>query len=339
MDILVYGAGNIGSLYAALLTRAGHDVAVLARGSRLARLREHGIGLEHASTGERTVTSIRAVERLAPRDPYDLVLVVLPRHHVHEVLPALAGNGRTPNVLFMGNNAAGPEEMVEALGQERVLLGFPGAAGVAEGPMIRYLICSRREQPTTIGELDGRRSRRVEMIATAFEEAGFPAAICAHMDAWLKTHAVEISPTVNSLYMSAGDRLRMARTPDSLALMLRAIREGHRVLRRLGVPLTPSSHRLFGWLPELLLIALMRRQVGSDAAAVKIGHALGARAEWQVIADELRELTAKAGLPTPAMDRLYRYLDPAAEPVPDGSAEIPLGWGLLHRRGARASFS
>ncbi|NOQ84098.1 MAG: hypothetical protein GQ551_08820 [Myxococcales bacterium] len=34
MRILVYGAGNIGSLYAGLLSHAGHDVSILARGER-----------------------------------------------------------------------------------------------------------------------------------------------------------------------------------------------------------------------------------------------------------------------------------------------------------------
>ena len=33
MKILVYGAGNIGSLYEALLAESGQDVSVLARGS------------------------------------------------------------------------------------------------------------------------------------------------------------------------------------------------------------------------------------------------------------------------------------------------------------------
>ncbi len=43
MKILIYGAGNIGSLYAAKLKDAGHDVTILARGARLREIREHGI--------------------------------------------------------------------------------------------------------------------------------------------------------------------------------------------------------------------------------------------------------------------------------------------------------
>ena len=44
MNILVYGAGNIGSLYASLLKESGQEVSLLARGKRLAEIREHGLG-------------------------------------------------------------------------------------------------------------------------------------------------------------------------------------------------------------------------------------------------------------------------------------------------------
>jgi hypothetical protein len=75
---LVYGAGNIGSLYAARLAQSSQEVAILARGTRL-----------------------------DPDDAYDVVLVTLPKHRIAEVLPVLAANHRTPSVMFFGNNAAG----------------------------------------------------------------------------------------------------------------------------------------------------------------------------------------------------------------------------------------
>lgn len=128
MKILVYGAGNIGSLYAVLLKESGQDVSILARGSRLADIRDRGIQLDHAVTGQRTDARVNAVEGLDADDTYDLVLVVLPKNHVSEVLPILAANHGTPTVMFFGNNAAGPGEMIDALGRNRVLLGFPGAA-------------------------------------------------------------------------------------------------------------------------------------------------------------------------------------------------------------------
>ncbi len=50
MDILVYGAGVIGSVYAARLQQAGYNVSLLARGQRAVSLRTHGIQLKWVVT-------------------------------------------------------------------------------------------------------------------------------------------------------------------------------------------------------------------------------------------------------------------------------------------------
>ena len=327
MKVLVYGAGNIGSLYAARLGASGEDVAVLARGERLARIRERGIELENVTSGEKSTVVVKTVEGLEPEGAYDLVLVALGKEHVAEVLPILARNRATPSVMFFGNDAAGPGERIRALGEDRVLLGFPGAAGVASDHVIRYLITSAREQPTMIGEVDGRRSSRIEAIGNALERAGFPVSICANMDAWLKTHVTEISPTANALYMAGGDAERLARTRDALVLMGRAIREGYRVLAARGIPVTPRHHKIFSWIPEPFLVFLMRRMIESPEARIKIGHAEQARKEMQMLADEIRALAAGTEVATPAIDRLYEYVEPSLEPIEDGSAELSLHWG------------
>ena len=64
MRILVYGAGNIGGLYAGVLSRAGHEVSILARGTRLAAIRDAGIELEDFASGERTTTHPTVIEQL-----------------------------------------------------------------------------------------------------------------------------------------------------------------------------------------------------------------------------------------------------------------------------------
>lgn len=311
MKILFYGAGVMGSLYAARLQESGQDVSILARGQRLADIREHGIVLDDGATGQRTTTRVNAVERLAPEDAYDLVVVPMPRNIVPAVLPVLAANRQTPNVLFMNQNVAGPDEIINALGRERVLLGFPGAGGTREGHVVRYIVLSRREQATTIGELDGRTTSRLKQIADALEGAGFPVEICPNMDAWLKTHVAEILPTAGAFYMAGSDRHQLARTRDGLVLMVRAIREGYKVLRALGVPITPSNHKIFNWLPEPILVLLVRRRLVDEMTEFKVGHANAARGEMKQIADEFRALARKTSVPTPAMDRLYIYIDQA----------------------------
>lgn len=324
MKILFYGAGVMGSLYAGRLKETGQDVYVLARGQRLKDIREHGIVLEDVSTGNRTTTRVNAVERLDPEDAYDLVVVMMPKNHVPEILKTLAANRNTPNVLFMFNNAAGSDEMIDALGRERVLMGFPGAGGTRKDHVVRYLVVSGRQQPTTFGELDGSNTPRLNQIAGVFKGAGFPVAISSQMDAWLKTHVAEVSPMANALFMAGGDHYRLARTRDAIVLMIRAIREGYSVLREIGIAITPSKHKLFQWIPEPLLVALMRRIFKSKKMADLIGHAHAARDEMVQIAKEFEALAKKAAIPTPAMDRLFKYTDPDVEPVAHGSAQIPM---------------
>ena len=329
MRILIYGAGNIGCLYAALLKESGQEVSVLARGQRLADLRERGIRLEDAATGKRTEVRVDVVTRLDADDAYDVVLVVLPGNRISEVLPILRESRGTPSVVFFGNRAAGPAALTEALGEERVLLGFPGAAAIPHDQVLRYVILSPREQPTTIGELDGTRSSRIETLAGALRDAGFPVAISSDMDAWLKTHAAKIVPTANALYMAAGDTRRLARTRDALVLMMRAIRESFAVLTTLGIPLTPRSHAVLDWIPEPVLLFLSRKMLESPGMDIKVGHALRARSEIRALSSELDVLARESGLPTPSVDLLNRHLDPRAEPLPDGSSEIPVRWGAV----------
>jgi 2-dehydropantoate 2-reductase len=327
MKILIYGAGVLGSLYAARLHEAGHTVTLLARGQRLADLRAHGIVLEDVCTGQRTTTHVDLVEQLAPEDAYDLVMVLMRRNQVDAILPTLAANRHTPTILFMTNNAGGAAAYVAARGSERVLLGFPGAGGVRAGSVVRAYVAPRGTQPTTIGELDGNITPRLQQIAQMFEHAGFPVAISTNIDAWLKTHVALVSPIANALYLAGGDTYRLARTRDGLVLLVRAIREGLAVLRAHGMEITPPKYRALARLPEPLLVALLQRGFATERAAVALArHANAARDEMQCLADEFRALTRSTSIPTPAIDCLATYLDPAVAPLPDGSANIPLDW-------------
>jgi hypothetical protein len=110
-QVLVYGAGVQGSLYAARLRQAGVDITLLARGRRLADLWEHGIVLESLATRELTVVRIPLVEFLLPDDHYDLVLVLVRRNQVDAILPALAAARGVTVLCFMVNTADGFEKM------------------------------------------------------------------------------------------------------------------------------------------------------------------------------------------------------------------------------------
>ena len=226
--ILVYGSGPLGSLFATRLAQGGNDVSILARGRRLAELREHGIVLVNVQTDEQTVTQVNVVERLAPEDAYDLVLVIMRKNHALQILPVLAANMHTPNVLFLMNNAAGPGALVEALGLERVLIGFPNSAGYREGHAVHCLTGTEEDKAyMPFGEVDGRITERTQQVARILESApGFGAQIRTDMDTWLKYHVALLFPSLAPALRAAGvDNYRLARTRDLVVLAIRAMRE------------------------------------------------------------------------------------------------------------------
>jgi 2-dehydropantoate 2-reductase len=133
MKLLVYGAGVTGSLFSVRLHEAGHDVSLLARGERLAALRRHGVQLAEGDSPVVGRVPVPVVER--PDGRYDLIAVFVRAHQVDAVLESLAG--LEGDVLFLLNWAAGPEPLGTVIGQERVLLGFPTAAGTMDGDVVR----------------------------------------------------------------------------------------------------------------------------------------------------------------------------------------------------------
>jgi 2-dehydropantoate 2-reductase len=282
-------------------------------------------------TDVQTVTRVKVVDRLAPEDAYDLVLVIMRKNHALQILPVLAANQHTPNVLFLMNNAAGPGALVGALGQERVLIGFPGSAGYREGHIVHCLTGTEDDKASVLfGEVDGRITARTREVAHILDSApGFRAEIHTDMDTWLKYHVALLFPTLApALYAAGVDNYRLARTRDLVVLTIRAMREAFRVLRAKGLPVTPSKFKVIEWLPEPILVLLVQRLLANplmETALVK--HAEAARDEVQHLIGEFMVLARTTSVPTPTIDHLLEYYEPDAPQVLDGSAEIPLRWG------------
>ncbi len=343
MKILIYGAGPLGSIFAVKLHQGGHDVSILARGQRLADLREHGVVIHNIANDEWVTARVNVVAQFAPDDDYDLVMVIMRKNNALDILPILAANTRVPNILFLMNNAAGPDALVEALGKERVLTGFPASAGYRDGHVI-HCLTGTEEEPSAIpfGEVDGSITERTRRIAAVFDTTpGFKAEIRIDMDAWHKYHVALLMPSIGpALYACGTDRMRLIRTRDALVLMARAMHEGFRVLRAQGLPLTPRSLWMFAVLPEPILIPLLRRWAADpkmDIALVR--HANAARDEIKHLTDEFLTLARTTNVSTPNIDRLYPYLDPQTPLMPDGSQVIPMDWrGVWIGAGALAAI-
>lgn len=308
MNILVYGAGVIGSVYAASLQEAGHRVSLLARGQRAVSLRTHGIQLENAANGRKTTTQVSIVEQLAPTDRYDVVLVAVRLDQLHAVLPILAANSQVPTLLFLLSNPTGMQPFV-LLDPQRIVLGFPAIGGVRKDDVIQYI--SLRAMPTMLGEVDGRVTPRLRQLAAMFKQAGFTAKLSPDMQTWLQTHAITDIGIISAAILAGKKSALLARSRHNVTQLVQAIREGLLALRALGRPLTPFSLTLlFLWLPRWFTVTLMQALLRSRLSTLGIDPHLGDDiGEYHQMAQEIMERLHTSPRATPTLNRLLVSLE------------------------------
>jgi len=154
---------------------------------------------------------VETTDRLSSHDEHELALITVRRDQLASALPELATNKRVHTLLFMLNNPTGSADLVKALGRDRLMLGFPGAGGTRDGYVVSYAMIA--QQPTTLGELDGRLTARLRQISKAFRDARLPTKISRNMDAWLKAHAFFVTAMCGAIYLAGDDCRKLSRAP------------------------------------------------------------------------------------------------------------------------------
>lgn len=313
MRTLFFGAGPLGSLYAHLIHQSGADVTILARGERHDWLRKNGLVLINEITGEKESSHVNVVTELKSDDEYDLVIVLIRKNKLSPVFELLAARPGLKNILFMGNNARGFDQYLKQLPPEKLLFGFPGAGGGILDQIVHY---ADRENPNgkrravTIGEIDGRNKERTLAVKSLFETAGCPVELTDEIDGWLKYHVALVCPLVGALYKHDCDNYKAAKDRETLRTVVRAAKEGGRVVRALGFRKgQPFELKLFYWLPEFMSMMGVKQLLASKFAEIAFAmHAKAARDEMQDLAREFVELTALTTVDTPNIDTLRNFI-------------------------------
>ncbi len=254
----------------------------------------------------RTETIVPVIDRLAADDVYDYILVAVRKNQLQELLPVLAQN-RSACVVFLVNTVLGPEEWCEALGADRVMLGFAFAGGRREGSVIRAIRSKAARTP--FGEADGRCSPRLERLVKILSAAGLKARVEIRMPDWLATHAAGVAPLGILILKHGCDTYALARSKNDLRLLAEALRESLAVLRAVGRRIVPQSTRLFELLPRWAVVSIFRLLLASRWGEIGAGwHCSQAPDEITELGRELKQLVEKSGQPAPALRQILAAL-------------------------------
>ena len=171
MKIAILGCGAMGSVYAALLGDAGHEVwAIDSWQDHVDAIKKNGLRLEGAS-GSRVV-KINVTNDTSEVGVCDLVIIATKAMHVETAAySALSLMDTDTTVLSIQNGLGGPQTAAKILGAEKVAVGVVGGFGAS----IKEPGCAHHNgwELLRLGELSGPITNRLRTIASTWESGGF----------------------------------------------------------------------------------------------------------------------------------------------------------------------
>ena len=256
-EFAILGAGAMGSILGAHLARAGHSVALLARGKRAAQLRAEGLrigGLVQFST---PITVIDDPSQLKEAD----TLIIATKAIDTAASLAPLSRARIGKALSVQNGVMKNDLLAGAFGWDRVLGALANMSGEV---MPSGEVLFTRNVNVLIGDLAGGVSNSTQKIAQTLDASGVRATAVpdissqewAKFAGWVGLVGVSITartPTWKYLIDRGGS-----------TVLVRLVREVHTLARACGVALT--DHSMFP-------VATLSN--GSEEAAVEVMQGYG----------------------------------------------------------------
>ena len=292
MRIAILGAGGVGGHFGGTLARAGHPVALLARGAHLDAIRERGLEVR---TPEGTFTAkVEATDDPETLTGIELAVVAVKSYSLPDIVPAarlLAERGAVILPLLNGVEAA--DRLVErGVPDERVLGGLTEISAARIGPGV----VERRSafQRVVVGERSGGISERAERIASAFREAGAEARASDDItaDLWRKFAFIATMSAACGLARSPIGPVR--RAPLGPLLIERALHEVIAVARSRGVALSDDV--------ESKILGLIHSMPDPMKPSFLLDVEAGGPTELDDLSGTVSRLGREAGVETPVHD-------------------------------------
>jgi 2-dehydropantoate 2-reductase len=240
MQFCVVGAGAMGGSFAALLERAGHQVCVIDTWAEhidainADGLRMTGVLGEHRArlSAQTTVVDTAFADWV----------IVFTDSNATGVAAETAAQVLKPDgtVITMQNGIGNVEKLIARLGAQRVVGGSSMCSAARVGP---GEVAFTHHATTSIGELDGAVSTRIEALAQLLRGVGLDVQVETHIVAKIWNKFV-LNCGINALCAVSGLRVgEMARIPEMYALQDRIIDEALRVTAAKGIDLPGGDVR------------------------------------------------------------------------------------------------
>lgn len=301
MRIAVLGAGAVGGYFGDVLSRAGNEVAFLARGDRLRTLRQHGLRLLEAG-GEFTVSPAIFTDRPEEVGSVDAVLVAVKAWQVRDVAPSILPM-LTPStrVLPLQNGVEAAAQLAEVLPQNLVLVGVCRiiVAVVAPGCVKHIGV----PPAILLGELDGSpASQPTRALASALKDAGVSAEMPADIHAALWEKLVLIAALSGIGAVSRGTIGEVRQSPPTRELLRRMMEEVAAVARTREIRIDPGV--------VTRTLAFVDAMPPAGTASMQRDVSEGKPSELDAIIGVVVRLGRERGVPTPVSEFIYASLLP-----------------------------
>ena len=253
MRILIYGAGVIGSLYAALLAEAGYDTSIYARGKRLEVLKNNG--LLYKKNQDLIKAETKILGEVSNDDIYDFVLLTVRENQLYEALTELKNN-KSNTIVTMVNSLDSYKKWEDIVGTGRILPAFPGVGGsINEDGILDASLTPRIIQPTTFAEISGNETKRTKQFSKILRHAHIPYQKVMDMHMWQLCHLALVVPIADAYYEAdcpekAGKEWKIMRKTAG------RMKRNFIFLRKQKGKLSPWKMNIFRFVP-LPIMALM----------------------------------------------------------------------------------
>jgi 2-dehydropantoate 2-reductase len=314
VNIVIMGAGAMGSFFGGYLARAGHNVLFIARGRQLRALRERGLTVRPLDADPFTIR-VDATEVPGRAEARDLILMCVKTYDTGaavELVGALVGEKTM--VLSLQNGVGSIDALTKAFGSGRILGGISWTNAVVEEPgVVRH----RYPGPLVFGELHEPTSERTQALEAAFRKAEIVAEVhedivCAMWEKFVFICAVNGMTALTRLPVGS-----LLACPESRTLFIDIMREVYDVARRSGIALAEDTvERTLQHMETELPPGILDTTLGSMYFDVTNGR----RLELDSLNGYVVRKGLDLGLATPANAFVYAALKPSIDGRPEAGA-------------------